>query len=73
MGSPAIRWVGKKRFAGLGSLPVPQMIYSAPVFFGFRAVIEQGTDPESDTVVKPACVPALVSAGTCDLPEKKSH
>jgi hypothetical protein len=49
------------------------MIYSAPVFFVFRAVIEQGTDPEPDTVVEPACIPALVSAGTCDLPEKKSR
>jgi hypothetical protein len=43
--SPAIRGIGKEGFAGLGSLPVPQMIYSAPVFFSFRAVIEQGTDP----------------------------
>lgn len=72
-GSQAIRGVGKKRFARIGSVPVPQMIYGAPVLFGFSAVIEQGTDPEPETVVEPARVPALVSAGTCDLPEKKSR
>ena len=72
-GSPAIRGVGKERFAGLRSVPVPQMIYGAPVPFGFRAVIEQGTDPDPETVVEPARVPALVSAGTRDLPEKKSR
>jgi hypothetical protein len=46
------------------------MIYSAPVFFGFRAVIKQRADPQPETVVEPACVPALVSAWTYDLPEK---
>jgi hypothetical protein len=46
------------------------MIYSAPVFFGFMAVIEQGADSEPETVVEPACVPALVSAWPYDLPEK---
>ena len=72
-GTPAIRGIGKERFAGLWSMPLPQMVYSAPVFFGFRAVIEQGTDPEPETVVEPARVPALVSAGTRDLLEKKSR
>ena len=73
MWNPAIRWAGKKRFAGLGSVPVAQMIYGAPVLSSFRAEIKQGTDPELYIVVEPARVPTLISAGTYDLPEEKSR
>ena len=72
-GGPAIRGSGEERFAGLGTVPGAQTVNSAPVHPCFGAVIEQGTDPEPDTFMEPASVPALLGAGTGDRPEKKSR